>query len=126
MKENKELEKSDLCIDANMDVDVETGVITAYVEAWFDVDRKFGTHILDSDTMSLNLYADYSPGDDSLKMFYQVETDDSSEFFDYVPTDTEAQLIKEMITQKIREEYDQSPQEFCEEACGGMEIGGIS
>ena len=46
-------------------------------------------------------------------------------YFDYVPTDAESQLIKGMITQKIREEYCQTPQEFCEEA-RAIENGGIT
>ena len=33
--------------------------------------------------------------------------------------------IDRVIARKIREEYDQTPQEFCEEACGEIEIGGI-
>ena len=39
--------------------------------------------------------------------------------------DAESQLIKDMITQKIREEYRQTPQEFCEEA-RTIENGGIT
>ena len=42
-----------------------------------------------------------------------------------LPTDAEAQLIKDMITEKLREEYGQTPKEFCEDV-GGIEIGGMT
>lgn len=34
-------------------------------------------------------------------------------------------LIKDMISEKLREEYGQTPQEFCEDV-GGIEIGGMT
>ena len=48
MKENNELESTDIAIDNEMEVDCDIGQeITAYIETRFDVDRKFGTHIID-------------------------------------------------------------------------------
>ena len=41
-----------------------------------------------------------------------------------MPTDAESQLIKGMITEKLREEYGQTPKEFCEDV-DGIEIGGM-
>lgn len=114
MKENKEWERNDLKIGSDLDVDTESGTITAYIETWFDVDKKFGTHTAERDDEWLNLYADYSPESGNLKMYYQVDRDDSSEFFDYEPTAGEARLIKDMIAEKIREVWGQTPQEFCE------------
>ena len=114
MKENKELERSDIVVDHDMEVD-ENGTITAYLESWFDVDKKFGTHTADRDDEWLNLYAEYNPADDTLKMGYQVDSDDSSTFYEYAPTAAEQQLVKEMITEKIKKEYGQTPQEFCAE-----------
>lgn len=113
MKENNELERNDMKIGSDLDVDIESGVITAYIETWFDVDKKFGTHTEARDDEWLNLYADYNPKSANLKMYYQVDRDDNSEFFDYEPTAGEAQLIKDMITEKIRELYGQTPMEFC-------------
>lgn len=44
MKENNELERRDLAIDSEMEVDCDIGQeITVYIETWFDVDKKFGT-----------------------------------------------------------------------------------
>ena len=42
MKENMELERGDIAIDRDMEVDCDIGQeILAYVETWFDVDKKF-------------------------------------------------------------------------------------
>ena len=39
MKENMELERKDLVIDRDMEVDCDIGQqITCYIETWFDVD----------------------------------------------------------------------------------------
>lgn len=119
MKENKEWERSDIAIDRDMEVDCDIGQeITCYIETWFDVDEKFGLHIGDEDGTWLNLYGKYNPFADSLRLECEISRDDGSLYFDYEPTKAESQLIKEMITQKIREEYDQTPQEFCEEFYG--------
>lgn len=42
MKENNELTRDDIAIDHDMEVDCDEGrEITVYIEAWFDVDKKF-------------------------------------------------------------------------------------
>ena len=54
MKENKELERGDLAIGREMEVDCDImQEITAYVETWFDVDRKFGIHTREEDRKSV-------------------------------------------------------------------------
>lgn len=117
MKENKELEKDDLYVDADMDVDCDIGQeITCYIETWFDVDKKFGIHISDEDGAWLNMYGKYNPFADTLRIECEISRDDGSEYFDYAPTAAESQLVKDMITEKIREVYGQTPQEFCEDA----------
>lgn len=114
MKENKELERSDIAIDRDMEVDCDIGQeITAYIETWFDVDKKFGSHINDEDGTWLNIYGKYNPFADTLRLECEISRDNGSESFDYEPTAGEAQLIKDMITEKIRELYDQTPMEFC-------------
>lgn len=116
MKENKELERSDIAIDRDMEVDCDIGQeITAYIETWFDVDKKFGIHINDEDGTWLNLYGKYNPFADTLRLECEISRENGSEYFDYEPTADEAQLIKDMITEKIREEYHQTPKEFCED-----------
>ncbi len=137
MKQNNELERSDIAIDRDMEVDCDIGQqITCYIETWFDVDKKFGVKTADDDTVWLNMYGKYNPFEDTLRIECDIcHDDEATENFDYEPTTEEMQLIKDMITQKIREEYDQTPQEFCEEFYGtndlrnehgGQTMGGIS
>ena len=126
MKENLELERSDIVVDRDMEVDCDIGQeITAYLEVWFDVDKKFGLRINDDDTW-LNLYAKYNPFEDTLRLECEISRSDSSDYFDYVPTAAESQLIKDMITERIQSEYGQTPQEFCNDFYGDSpEMGGI-
>lgn len=128
MKKNKELEKHDLAIDREMEVDCDIGQeITCYIETWFDVDKKFGIHTADNDNTWLNLYGKYNPFNDTLRIECEISRDTGSEHFDYEPTAAEVQLVKDMITEKIKEEYNQTPQEFCNDICGEVPtMGGIS
>lgn len=115
MKENKELERADIRIDHDMDVDCDIGQeITCYIETWFDVDKKFGIHIADEDGTWLNMYGKYNPFEDTLRIECEISRDNGSEYFDYKPTATEAQLIKDMISEKIMEMHGQTPHEFCD------------
>ena len=126
MKDNLELERGDITIDREMDVDCDIGQeITVYIETWFDVDKKFGIHTSDDDGTWLNMYGKFNPFEDSLHIECEISRDDGSSYFDYEPTSAESQLIKDMITEKIKEEYDQTPQEFCEEITQGPTMGGI-
>lgn len=125
MKENKEIEKDDIRIDSDMEVDCDIGQeITAYIETWFDVDKKFGTNIAGEDGTWLNMYAKYNPFEDTLRIECEISRDNGSEYFDYEPTVNETRLIKDMIAEKIRVEYHQTPQEFCEEFYGTDDIRG--
>ena len=127
MKENKELERSDLVIDRDMEVDCDIGQqITAYIETWFDVDEKFGISTNSENGTWLNMYAKFDPYADTLRIECVISSDDGDDSFDYEPTTAEAQLIKDMITEEIREIHDQTPQEFCEDFCGkSLSMGGL-
>lgn len=119
MKGNKELERDDLCVDADMDVDCDIGQeITVYFESWFDVDEKFGTHIHDENGAWLNLYGKYNTFEDTLRIECEISRDNGNEYFDYEPTAAETQLMKDMIAEKIMQIHGQTPQEFCNEICG--------
>lgn len=128
MKENKELEQDDLYIDCDMDVDCDIGEeITCYIETWFDVDRKFGIHTAEDEGTWLNLYGKYNPFEDTLRMECEISSDNSSSYFDYEPTASESQLIKDMISEKIMQVYGQTPKEFCNDFYGNNpEFGGNS
>lgn len=127
MKENNELERSDIVVSRDMDVDCDIGQeITAYLETWFDVDKKFGTDTASDDDKWLNLYAKYNPFEDTLRLEYTVTTSSSYEDGDYEPTEDEAKLIKEMIAERIQAEHGQTPQEFCLSVTGEIKMGGIT
>lgn len=118
MKENNQLERSDLVIDRDMEVDCDIGQqITCYIETWFDVDEKFRIKTDSENGTWLNMYGKYNPFADTLRIECVISGDDFSDMFDYQPTAAEAQLIKEMITEKIREVHGQTPKEFCDSHC---------
>ena len=129
MKENNELERSDLAVDRDMDVDCEDGTeITVYLETWFDVDKKFGTHTNAEEGSWVNMYGKYNPFEDTLRIECEIDTDDNepNQYFDYEPTAAEAQLIKAMITEKIQAEYGETPQDFCTNVSGhNQTMGGL-
>ena len=121
-----EFTKEMLEVDRDMEVDCDIcSEITVVFRCWFDADKKFALYINDMDDVWLNMYAKYDPFADSLRLEFTVTTADSCEEGEYVPTDAESQLIKDMIAEKLREEYGQTPKEFCEDA-GGIEIGGMT
>lgn len=128
MKENRELEREDIRIDANLEVDCGMGQeIIVYVETWFDVDEKFGIHTRGEEDTWLNLYARYNPFADTLCMECEVSKSDGSFCFAYEPFSSEVQLMKAMITETILEQYGQTPQGFCMDACdGGQKMGGMT
>lgn len=128
MKENNELERKDIIIDRDMEVDCDEGTqITAYIETWFDVDKKFNVHTNGDEGTWLNMYAKYDPFKDTIRIECVVSRDDGDQDFEYSPTKSEADLIKEMITEKIKELHGQTPQEFCDEFTeqSNIEMGGI-
>lgn len=125
MKENNELERTDIAVDSDMEVDCDIGQeITAYIEPWFDVDKKFGINTALDDGTWLNMYAKYNPFADTLRIECEISRDSGSSYFDYEPTEAEAQLIKGMIAEKLMQGHGRTPQEFCEDV-DGIEIGGM-
>ena len=126
MKENNELEQKDIAVDSDMEVDCDIGQeITAYIETWFDADKKFGIDTASEDGTWLNMYAKYNPFADTLRIECEISRDNGSSYFDYEPTNAESQLIKDMIAEKLMQTHGQTPQEFCEDV-GGIEIGGMT
>lgn len=123
-----ELTAEQLAVDAEMKVDCDIGQeITAYLETWFDVDKKFGLRLHDEDGAWLNLYAKYNPFADTLRLECEISRDNGSVYFDYEPTPAETRLIKDMIAEKIMQVHGQTPQEFCNDICSGApEMGGLT
>lgn len=115
MKDNNELTRDDIAIDRDMQIDCDEGhEILVYIETLFDVDEKFHIDTASDDDTWLNMYGRYDSFEDSLRIECEISRSDGSSYFDYEPTLAEAQLIKDMIAERIREETDQTPREFCE------------
>lgn len=127
MNINGEFTKGDLDVEHDMDVDCDIGEeILVSFECWFDVNRKFNINIANDENTWLNMYGRYNPYENTLSVECEIDRDDGSSYFDYIPTNAEAQLMKELITAKNQEVYHQSPKEFCVAAFDdGIEIGGI-
>ncbi len=117
MKENNELEQKDIRIDRDMDVDCDIGQeITAYIETWFDVDKKFGLDINGEDGTWLNMYGKYNPFADTLRIECEISREEgNNSYFEYQPSENEENLIKKLIADRILQEHGQTPQEFCEQ-----------
>ncbi len=129
MRENNELERTDIAIDPEIDVDFDDShVISAYIEIWFDVDKKFGTNINNEDGTWLNMYGKYNPFEDTLCIECEIARDSGSKYFSYQPTNDETKLIKELIAEKLQNQYGETPKEFCSrfiDDAEPVEIGGI-
>ena len=117
MTENKELERSDLAIDREMEVDDDNPhQINFYIETWFDVDRKFDLNINAEDGIWLNMYGKYDPYANELQIECEISREESGgTYFDYTPTENETKLIKDMLAQELKFEHHQTPEEFCEQ-----------
>ena len=113
MKENMEFERDDMYVDRDIQLDSENKQqIVAYLETLFDVNKKFNLQ-LDSEAGEwVNMYGIYNPLSDFLTIECVIRKDDSSESFFYTPTKAESKLIKDMITEKIKELHGQTPTEF--------------
>ena len=128
MKANLELEREDMYVDRDIQIDDENGQqIVAYLETLFDVNKKFNLNLDSGAGEWVNMYGIYNPCSDFLTVECVISTDDKNETFYYTPTEAEAKLIKDMITQKIQEEHGQTPIEFCldpgsteDQTMGGM------
>ena len=128
MKENKELERSDLKIEDDILIDDDNpNVLCVYLATYFDVDKKFGLTTAACDDEGLNMYADYDTEHDSVQIHCTVWNDDDFKDIDYTPTENEVSLIKKMIREEIQKRYGQTPQEYCAEyAEDNFTMGGIT
>lgn len=87
------IEPDDIRIDRELIAD-EKG-ITAYIETWFDVERRFGVELHGDD--SLDLYAIFQPDTDELKTTIVIsrQPDDKREYVDVTLLPCERKLITE-------------------------------
>ena len=109
-----ELNKTNLSVDMELMSCADGHSIEMNLDTWFDVKEKFGLQLKEDE--GLILAAAYDPFADTLKMSYDVGDANDSEQFEYLPTDSEARAIKELITETILSECKLTPQEFCQYA----------
>ena len=106
MKENLELERKDIRIDPELEVDDDNQKqINFMVDAFFDVDKKFNININDEEGTWLNIWGFYNPFDDELKIKCQISRDIDND---------EWKLIKDMVAERIQRYHNETPQEFCQ------------
>ena len=65
-------------INSNDGLMYEGEKINAYIDTYFDVDKRFGLHTKGTDSY-INLYADYDPADGSLSVYYILHDMDDTE-----------------------------------------------
>lgn len=123
MNQNNELMQDDIIIDPDFEIEDDTGIIIAYIETWFDVDKKFDTKTADNEDEWVNLYAKYNVSEDILQLEYIIENSDKQECFNYSPTDSESQLIKSMIRAKCIEKNDCTLEELIAQMNDTPELG---
>lgn len=116
MKDNLELERDDIKVDREMEIDPDNSFhLRVYLETWFDVIKKFDLIPWEDDDTSLDLYAIYNPTTDYLICEYVIKDANGETYELYTPTDDESKLIKEMIAETIMQEHGMTPTEFvCE------------
>ena len=78
---------------------VESDYINAYIEAWFDVDERFGTNTYDTDDY-VNVCANYYSDTDELEVGYTLISDDEDHDFVAVEISTGE---REVIFGKMRD-----------------------
>lgn len=127
MTENGELTRDDIVIDPDMDADFDDGhTVVAYMETWFDVDQKFGTHTADEDGTWVNFYAKYNTESRELQAGYQVSRPDGSDWHSYTPTEKERQLIIQMMEECCQRHHGCSLAEYVKDEEEMTMNGGIS
>lgn len=87
-----DLTKNDIEV-CDLEINDDSDGISAYLETFFDVDKKFGTSVNDDENSWVNFYAEYFPKSDELKCSYFVDRPNGSECHEYIPTESEKQLI---------------------------------
>ncbi len=115
-KSREMLTKDDLEVDRNIEIGDNQHEIEVYIELWCNVRKKLCIH--KDENHIVDMYATYNPFEDTLEVdlvIKNVEGEDNREYLQFFPTDEEETLIKSLIVEKIKKEYNQTPVEFCQE-----------
>ncbi len=128
MKNNNELEEKDIVVNAELLIDDDNeNVVNAYLETWFDVDKKFNIDTASDDDKWANMYADYNTQTDELIITIEISNSTTTEEIAYTPTENEKKLIIRMMEETCQEYYGCNLREFClDEMDEPMSMGGMA
>ena len=105
-------EESDFCIHEDLKLSVDNQYITALIVTQFDVDKKFGINVLEDEDAWVNLYADYNPVTESLKVFYYIDSYNGNYEREYIPTEDEKQAFISVMQQACIKQNEMNCREF--------------
>lgn len=109
---HEELTKDDIEIDPALYPDCDNFIVALIFIP--DKYERFGIDPNQVKEELISFYASYNPASDELITEYHLNVSNppGGEWHPYIATEKEQQIIKEMITETIREEYNLTPQEF--------------
>ena len=93
------LEESDILLRDDFELEFDKQRILFPIECWFDVDKKFGLNTQGNDGLWVNLYGEYNPCANEVKISYVINADDGTFEREYIPTDTERELFVKLMEQ---------------------------
>ncbi len=110
MTDREILEAEDIIVDVDIQISDDGKKLEAYLETWFDVEKKFKIKLKENDWV--NLYAILNPKTNHLKMIYFIDTPDTCTEHRYRLTHREKQIVINKITERIRQIYNCTPMEY--------------
>ena len=93
------LEESDMLLRDDFELEFDKQRILFPIECWFDVDKKFGINTHGYDGLWVNLYGEYNPSANEVKISYVINADDGTFEREYIPTDTEREVFVKLMEQ---------------------------
>lgn len=105
-------EKSDFNLNReDMDISHDNRFLTAYIETWFDVDKKFGLNTKEYDVW-VSLFCNYDPFGDTIHVFYSIEADNYYIERTYETTEDEKQIFKNLMEETCIKNEKMSARDF--------------
>ena len=93
------LEESDMLLRDDFELEFDKQRILFPIECWFDVDKKFGLNTQGNDGLWVNLYGEYNPSANEVKISYVINADDGTFEREYIPTDAEREVFVKLMEQ---------------------------
>lgn len=121
----------------DIDISDNQRYLTAYIETWFDVDKKFGLNTKQYDNVWVNLFCHYNPFESTIDIFYCIDTGDICVERAYQATKEEKKIFKNLMEEMCIKNEQMSCKDFllqsylenvknlkmvCEQYTGGYQI----